>query len=85
MITTNLASQFRLLHLQRGRSVQWSLMSIMRTTKKKRTLSTSALPWKKHEFSRFPMRPGGNIDRRKPSLQENRGILMAEIVGNSSE
>ncbi|KAH0903250.1 hypothetical protein HID58_042753 [Brassica napus] len=39
MITTNLASQFSLLHLQRGRSAQWSQM---RTTEKKRSLSNKA-------------------------------------------
>ncbi|KAG2270649.1 hypothetical protein Bca52824_065204 [Brassica carinata] len=37
---------------------EWSLMSTMRTTEKKRSLSIVALPWKKKEFSRLPMRLG---------------------------
>ena len=31
----------------------------MMTTKKKHLLSSVALPWKKHEFSRVSMRPEG--------------------------
>ena len=72
----NLASRFRLLHLQRGKSAQWSQMNMMRTTEKKTSLSTLALPWKKHEFSGFPKRPDGK--HRSTETPRHRSILITK-------
>ena len=46
----------------------------MRTTEKKRSLSTVVLPWKKHEFSIFPMRPEGKY--RSTETTNHRSTLI---------